>query len=88
MLITVLIFSVIINLVLGYTVYNMLNKIERYEDTITEYYNAVVNVLNECRELDEKQMFERDDEVGDLFSQLTSIIGELRFIIYDTNKED
>jgi hypothetical protein len=34
------------------------------------------------RTLDEKQMFEKDDEVGDLFSQLTDTINELRPLLY------
>ena len=33
-------------------------------------------------------MFEKDDEVGALFQQLITVIGELRGVIYETEEEE
>jgi len=40
------------------------------------------------RVLDEKQMFETDDEVGTLFQQLTDIIGTLRSLLYGNTDDE
>jgi hypothetical protein len=40
------------------------------------------------RALDEKQMFETDDEVGEIFAQLTDIISMLRPILYGQEQDD
>jgi hypothetical protein len=40
------------------------------------------------RELDERQMFEKDDEVGDVFAQLIDTVNELRPFIYGSINGD
>jgi hypothetical protein len=45
-------------------------------------------VLHTMRVLDEKQMFETDDEVGTLFQQLTEIIGTLRPLLYGNTDDE
>jgi len=40
------------------------------------------------RVLDEKKMFETDDEVGEVFGQLTDIISMLRPILYGQEQDD
>lgn len=78
----VLIISVIINLAGGYAIYNMLRKVELYEETIQEFYSRLSITLHNMRRLDERQMFESDDEVGDVFRQLTDTVNELRPLLY------
>lgn len=77
-----LIISVIINLAGGYAIYNMLRKVELYEETIQEFYSRLSITLHNMRRLDERQMFESDDEVGDVFRQLTDTVNELRPLLY------
>lgn len=79
-----LIISVIINLAGGYAIYNMLRKVELYEETIQEFYSRLSITLHNMRRLDERQMFESDDEVGDVFRQLTDTVNELRPLLYGT----
>jgi hypothetical protein len=81
-MIFLLIFSTILNCALGYAVFNMLRKNEIMEIAIENFYTRLQRTLNIMRTLDEKQMFEKDDEVGDLFSQLTDTINELRPLLY------
>lgn len=78
-----LIGSMILNVVMGYVIINQLRKTETYEDAIERYFVSTINILRTARSLDDKQMFEKDDEVGTLFQQLMLTIGELRAVIYD-----
>ena len=59
---------------LVYAVYNLLSKIERYEDFIDQQEQYNITLLETLREIDSKQMFEKDDEVGSLFTQIKDTI--------------
>lgn len=83
-----LIISVVLNLVLLYGSYNAVRKIERYERNIVWFYRNATNILETARLLDEKEMFEKDDDVGILFDQLIDIIGELRTLLYGQESEE
>ena len=87
-MIVVLIISVVLNAVLVYAAWNSLRKIEILEDSIGNFYSRVRETLNTMRELDEKQMFEKDDEVGDVFAQLIDAVNELRPFIYGSINGD
>jgi hypothetical protein len=76
-------FFVVATVVLGYVVYNLLRKVEVYEEAIQNYYTNTTNILLTARRLDNMQMFEKDDEVGSLFQQLIDIIGDLRVVVYE-----
>ena len=75
---------------LGYATYNLLKKLETYEKSIEEFYTSLSFVLHTMRTLDEKQMFESDDEVGTVFKQMADILFTLRPIIYgkEQNEEE
>lgn len=60
--------------VLGYTTFNALRKIERYEDFIESEQDKNETLLETLRILDNRQMFEKDDEVGSLFTQIKDTI--------------
>jgi hypothetical protein len=64
-----------------------LKKIDFYEDAINEYYSQTAIVLHSMRALDERQMFESDDEVGSVFNQLTEIVNTLRPVIYSISED-
>ena len=57
-----------------YAVYNLLSKVERYEDFIEQQELNNQTLLETLRRIDSKQMFEKDDEVGSLFTQIKDII--------------
>jgi len=74
----------ILNFALAYTTYNLLRKNELYEQTIQEFYSQLSITLHNMRAIDEKQMFESDDEVGSIFEQLTNTVNDLRPLLYGT----
>ena len=88
MIVVLLVISVIINVALIYSSYITVRKIEIYEDNIMRFYEGTTRILRTSRHLDNKEMFEKDDEVGALFQQLITVIGELRGIIYEKEEEE
>jgi hypothetical protein len=58
----------------GYTIYNLLNKLEKYEDFIDLQEQNNITLLETLQNIDSKQMFEKDDEVGSLFTQIKDTI--------------
>ena len=88
MVVALLVISVVINVALIYSSYVTVKKIEVYEDNIMRFYEGATQILKTSRHLDNKEMFEKDDEVGALFQQLITVIGELRGIIYEEEEEE
>jgi len=85
---------VIVSIVLGivvcllsYVVFNLLRKLEFYEQQIEEFYSALSVALHTMRAIDTRQMFEDDDEVGSVFKQLSDIVFTLRPLLYGTPDE-
>ena len=70
----VILILIFIILSLVYAVYNLLSKVERYEDFIDQQELNNQTLLETLRRIDSKQMFEKDDEVGSLFVQLKDTI--------------
>lgn len=73
---------------MGYIIFNLSKKITLYEQSIQQFYEDTSILLHTMRVLDEKQMFETDDEVGTLFQQLTDIIGTLRPLLYGNTDDE
>ena len=61
-------------IVLSFTTYNLLRKNEQLEDAINEFYGTVNATVRLMRSLDNRQMFENDDEVGNVFKQLVECV--------------
>lgn len=76
-----LIVSGVLNIVLGIGVRNLLKQNEELEDTLIQVVegtrNRVQNALNEMKSIDDRQVFQKDDEVGATFEQLKNIIDDL-----------
>ena len=58
----------------GYGIWNLLNKLERYEDFIETELKRNEALLEALREIDSREMFEKDDEVGSIFYQIKETI--------------
>jgi ABC-type uncharacterized transport system permease subunit len=92
-MIVFLIISLIVNVLLGYAAFNASNKITSLEEAVNYFYSRLEITLQLMRTIDEKQMFEKDDEVGEVFTQLTDIVNDLRPVLYgsiidgETSKE-
>jgi hypothetical protein len=80
MIATIIILSLII-VALGFATINLLNKLERYEEIVLDYDEFMQDetqrneaLLEALRQIDNRQMFEKDDEVGSIFYQIKETI--------------
>jgi len=78
---------IILFLVLGFAtiIRNLLFKLEKYEDIIEENDKFIESelqrneaLLEALREIDTRQMFEKDDEVGSIFYQIKETIEKFK----------
>jgi hypothetical protein len=58
----------------GYGIWNLLNKLEKYEDFLETEQKRNQSLLEALREIDSREMFEKDDEVGSIFYQIKETI--------------
>ena len=76
-----LITSGVVNLVFLIGVRNLLRQNEQLEDrlvgTIKDTQSKVLTALEKMQEIDTRQAFEKDDEVGVTFNQLKKIVEDL-----------
>jgi hypothetical protein len=63
---------------LGYVIWNLLRKLERYEDFIQQETIRNEALLSALREIDNHQMFEKDDDVGSVFYQIKETIEKFK----------
>jgi len=82
-MITIIIMSILV-VILSYTTYNLLKKNESQEDTIGFYKNYIENISNvidfsdkKLKEIDAKETFKSDDEVGFFFDQIKYLQNQL-----------
>ena len=64
----------IIGLVEGYIIWNLFNKLERFENLLEENTQRYIEIYNTLKEIDLKGAFEADDEVGTTFSEIKDLI--------------
>ena len=64
-----------------YVIFNLLKKLEKYEDQFEEYQQFIEKetkrndaLLEALRHIDNSQMFEKDDDVGSIFYQIKETI--------------
>ena len=79
MLVTIIILAILV-VILSYTTWNTLRKLEKYEDTVKDqqtYVESISSIIedssNRLQEIDEKGTFRSDDEVGFFFENLKII---------------
>ena len=70
----IIIILVVFLAVAGYTIWNLLNKLEKLEDFINLQEERDIQLLSNLKDLDSKQMFEKDDEVGSVFDKIKEVI--------------
>jgi hypothetical protein len=63
-----------------YGIWNLLRKLERYEDFIEEETTKNQALLEALREIDSREMFEKDDDVGSIFYQIKETIERFKNI--------
>jgi hypothetical protein len=74
----------ILVVILSYTTYNLLKKTENQEDIIEFYKNYMENISNvidfsdkKLKEIDAKETFKSDDEIGFFFDQVKYLQNQL-----------
>jgi hypothetical protein len=60
---------------------NLLAKVDAYEEFILDRQYAYESLLERIRDIDSKQLFESDDEVGVTFQEIKNEIEEFKNII-------
>lgn len=72
---------IILSITSFYVVWNLLKKLEKYEDIIEENEGFIQSelerneaLLEALRQIDQRQMFEKDDDVGSIFYQIKETI--------------
>lgn len=70
----VLFLLLLITSAFGYVIWNLLKKLERYEDILEENTTTYIQILNAMKEIDSTGAFESDDEVGSTFTDLKNLI--------------
>lgn len=69
--IIVLVIALLISL---YVISNVLKKLEKYEEFIETETQRNQALLEALRQIDSREMFEKDDEVGSIFYQIKETI--------------
>ena len=71
-------------IVLAYIIRNLMLKVEAYEDVTQDqvrYLQNISNIIGESKQhlqnLDERGVFQSDDEVGEFFNQMKSVQEQL-----------
>jgi hypothetical protein len=70
----IIIFLILCLVAAGYGIWNLLQKLEKYEDFINAEENKNSALLEALREIDSREMFEKDDDVGSIFYQIKETI--------------
>ena len=75
---------VVLSGILLYIIYNLLRKVEKYEDVVQDQVkylqniaNAIYNGQKHLKSIDEKGTFSSDDQVGYFFEQMKYVQDEL-----------
>jgi hypothetical protein len=74
MLYTIISILSLLVVALSYAIYNTLSKLEKYEDFLQQEVTRNEALLEALREIDSREMFEKDDEVGSIFYQIKETI--------------
>ena len=70
----------ILTILLGYTTYNQMKKVERLEDWVEEYAERAIEAKTQLDEIDSTGHFEADDEVGTIFEGIKDTVEDLNKI--------
>ena len=61
----------------GYVIWNLIRKTELLETWVEDFTQRIETVQTDLKVIDNKGMFEADDEVGSIFEQIKETVNEL-----------
>lgn len=64
---------ILIITVLGYINWNLLRKLERFEDYVESLSSTISLITTQLKEVDNSGMFESDDEIGWFFKEIKNL---------------
>ena len=73
----VIFFLLSIIIICIYVIQNIYIKYIKLEAWVLNIHVALVQLLQDLRKLDKREMFEKDDDVGMLWEQIVNLIGRL-----------
>lgn len=68
-----LITSIILNILLLYCCVNVIKKLEQYDEWLEFFKKEIGTVYSRLKNVDDKNLFEKDDDVGFVFSEILRI---------------
>ena len=66
---------------LSYACWNLLKKVSTYEKWVEHFRTEIDNVAIKLKLVDEKNLFEKDDDVGFVFSEILRVTNEFNDLI-------
>jgi len=66
--------SLILNIFLLICIKKTFNQIDLLEEWVIDFKNLINNTYNKLKEIDERGMFEKDDDVGIIYEDIKSIV--------------
>ena len=88
MLIFLVVLLTILVALLSFATYNLLRKNEELEDVINQFYGRTNATVKLMRHFDDRQIFEQDDEVGNVFKQLVECVDLLYAFVTEIRNGD
>ena len=61
----------------GYVIWNLIRKTELLETWVEDFTQRIETVQTDLKVIDDKGMFEADDEIGTKFEQINETVNEL-----------
>jgi len=77
----------LVSMVFVYIIYNLYRKNTIYENWTVQLYEKLTKLQSDIKQIDDKQIFESDDEVGAVFTELAETIQEFDHDIKPNKKE-
>jgi hypothetical protein len=87
-LVIILLISVTLNVFLYKGIVIQEKKLDIYEDWIQEFQRDVENTYLQMKEIDQKEIFSKDDEVGSSFTQILELLNKLSNRTDETNETE
>ena len=72
-----LVIFIIADVVGCYVIWNLMKKTELLETWVEDFTQRIETVQTDLKVIDNKGMFEADDEVGSIFEQIKETVNEL-----------
>ena len=70
-----------------YIIYNLYRKNTIYENWTENTFDKINNLQADIKSIDERGIFEKDDEVGSIFEEISNLIKDFDHDVKSNNKE-